>query len=341
MAGGLFALLDDIAVLAKAAAASVDDVAAAAGRASVKASGVIVDDTAVTPQYVQGIEPKRELPIIKKIAIGSLRNKLLFILPAALLLSQFLPVALTPLLMVGGTYLCFEGVEKIWERVSGHGDEVAEAHDEGKVVDEGTITSGAIRTDFILSAEIMVISLNEVKDEPFVTRAAILAVVAVLITLLVYGVVALIVKMDDVGLHLAKGDGARAGLGRGLVAAMPKLLATLSVVGIAAMIWVGGHIILVGLDELSEYWSPLHYPYEWVHHAEEAVHDATGALGGVLGWVTNTIGSAILGLIVGAIVVAVMHVVPHKGGHGEHAAKEPAENTADPAGGDAAPKSTH
>ncbi|MFW5470895.1 DUF808 domain-containing protein [Knoellia sp. CPCC 206435] len=327
MAGGLFALLDDIAVLAKAAAASVDDVAAAAGRASVKASGVIVDDTAVTPQYVQGIDPKRELPIIKKIAIGSLRNKLLFILPAALLLSQFLPAALTPLLMIGGTYLCFEGVEKIWERVSGHTEDAADkAHEAGLVADEDTITSGAIRTDFILSAEIMVISLNEVKDEGFLLRAAILAVVAVAITALVYGVVALIVKMDDVGLHLAGKTGAQATIGRGLVAAMPKLLSTLSVVGIAAMIWVGGHIILVGLDELSQYWSPLHYPYQWVHGAEEAVHEATGALGGVLGWVTNTIGSAILGLIIGAIVVAIMHVIPRKGGHDEHAAvaKDPA-----------------
>ncbi|KGN32363.1 ABC transporter [Knoellia sinensis KCTC 19936] len=323
MAGGLFALLDDIAVLAKAAAASVDDVAAAAGRASVKATGVIVDDTAVTPRYVQGLSPARELPIIKKIAMGSLKNKLLFILPAALLLSQFLPQALTPLLMIGGTYLCFEGVEKIWEKLSGHAEDAADkAHDAGLVADEDTITSGAIRTDFILSAEIMVISLNEVADEPFVTRAAILAVVAFMITALVYGVVALIVKMDDAGLHLAENgrtDGGKA-LGRGLVAAMPKLLTALSVIGIAAMIWVGGHIILVGLDDLSqEYgWSILHQPYAWVHSAEEWVHGATGALGGVLGWVTNTIGSAILGLIVGAIVVAIMHVIPRKGGHGAH-----------------------
>lgn len=318
MAGGLFALLDDIAVLAKAAAASVDDVAAAAGRASVKATGVIVDDTAVTPRYVEGLSPARELPIIKKIAIGSLRNKLLFILPAALLLSQFLPQALTPLLMVGGTYLAFEGAEKIWEKLSGHSEhEADQAHDEGKVADEDAITSGAIRTDFILSAEIMVISLNEVADEGFVSRLAILAVVAVLITALVYGVVSLIVKMDDVGLHLSTKDGARASIGRGMVAAMPRLLSTLSTVGIAAMIWVGGHILLVGLDDLSqEYgWSLLHHPYSWVHHAEEWVHDATGALGGILGWVTNTVGSAILGLIVGAIVVAVLHLIPRKSGH--------------------------
>lgn len=315
MAGGLFALLDDIAVLAKAAAASVDDVAAAAGRASVKATGVIVDDTAVTPRYVEGLSPTRELPIIKKIAIGSLRNKLLFILPAALLLSQFLPAALTPLLMVGGTYLCFEGAEKIWEKLSGHSEhEADQAHEEGHVADEGAITSGAIRTDFILSAEIMVISLNEVADEPFVSRAVILAVVAVLITVLVYGVVAAIVKMDDVGLHLSQKSGARAPIGRGLVAAMPGLLSTLSTVGIAAMIWVGGHILLVGLDDLAQDygWSLLSHPYEWVHHAEHAVHEATGALGGVLGWLTNTVGSAVLGLIVGAIIVAIMHVIPHK-----------------------------
>jgi predicted DNA repair protein MutK len=316
MSGGLFALLDDIAVLAKAAAASIDDVGAAAGRASAKAAGVIVDDTAVTPRYVQGLDPKRELPIIKKIAIGSLRNKLLFILPAALLLSQFLPWALTPLLMIGGTYLCFEGAEKIWEKIShhpeGHADEL---HEGGQVADEKDIVSGAVRTDFILSAEIMVISLNEVANEPLLSRAIILVVVALAITALVYGVVALIVKMDDVGLNLAaRGNGVASRLGRGMVAAMPKVLTTLSTVGIAAMIWVGGHILLLGLHDLSEMlgWHVLALPYEWVHHAEEAVHGATGALGGILGWITNTIGSAILGLIVGAIVVAVLHLLPQR-----------------------------
>ena len=316
MSGGLFALLDDIAVLAKAAAASIDDVGAAAGRASAKAAGVIVDDTAVTPRYVQGLDPKRELPIIKKIAIGSLRNKLLFILPAALLLSQFLPWALTPLLMIGGTYLCFEGAEKIWEKISHHPEGQAdELHEGGQVADERDIVSGAVRTDFILSAEIMVISLNEVASEPLLSRAIILILVALAITALVYGVVALIVKMDDVGLNLAaRGNGVASRLGRGMVAAMPKVLTTLSTVGIAAMIWVGGHILLLGLHDLSEMlgWHVLALPYEWVHHAEEAVHGATGALGGILGWVTNTIGSAILGLIVGAIVVAVLHVLPQR-----------------------------
>jgi predicted DNA repair protein MutK len=324
-------------VLAKAAAASVDDVGAAAGRASAKAAGVIVDDTAVTPRYVQGLSPSRELPIIKKIAIGSLRNKLLLILPAALLLSQFLPVALTPLLMLGGTYLCFEGVEKIWERVSGHPESDAEAaHQKGFVADEGEITSGAIRTDFILSAEIMVISLNEVADEPFITRAAILVVVALAITALVYGVVALIVKMDDVGLHLSEArSGFGRAVGRGLVRGMPALLTTLSAVGIAAMIWVGGHILLLGFDELG-----LHAPYSWVHHAEEAVHDATGPLGGILAWVTNTLGSAILGLIAGAIVVAVLHVLPfrrgsHDGGHGHDGHQHPDGARVTPAHGQA------
>ncbi len=202
MAAGLFGLLDDIAALAKLAAASVDDIGAAATRAGVKSAGVVVDDTAVTPQYVHGVTAKRELPIIRRIATGSLRNKLLIILPAVLLLSQFLPVLITPLLMVGATYLCFEGAEKVWGAVRGHEKE-APAAARGPEAEE-TVVSGAVRTDFILSTEIMVIALNEVTDEPFLSRAAILFVVAIGITVLVYGVVALIVKMDDVGLHLAE-----------------------------------------------------------------------------------------------------------------------------------------
>jgi hypothetical protein len=308
MAGGLVALLDDIAALAKLAAASVDDVGAAAGRASAKAAGVVVDDTAVTPRYVHGFEPQRELPIIKRIAIGSLRNKLLIILPVALLLSQFIPWLLTPILMVGGTYLCYEGAEKIWEKVSGHHEE-HEGEPAASVgpEQEKAMVSGAIRTDFILSAEIMVIALNEVADEPFVSRAIILAVVAVGITLLVYGVVGLIVKMDDIGLHLAERDsGAAQAVGRFLVKGMPKLLAVLSTVGIVAMLWVGGHILLVGVDELG--W---HAPYELVHHLEEAVHEVAG-LGGFLAWLANTLASALIGLVVGAVVVAVMHLVPRR-----------------------------
>ncbi|TFV60156.1 UNVERIFIED_ORG: DUF808 domain-containing protein [Bacillus sp. AZ43] len=310
MAGGLVALLDDVAVLAKAAAASIDDIGAAAGRASVKAAGVVVDDTAVTPQYVHGLNAERELPIIKRIAVGSLRNKLLLILPAILLLSEFLPFLLTPLLMVGGAYLCYEGAEKIWHRVSGHQEEHATV--EEALPDEKTIVSGAVRTDFILSAEIMVISLNEVADESFWSRAIILVVVALGITVLVYGVVGLIVKMDDIGLNLSQRPGKRvAAFGRGLVKGMPKLLTALTVVGTVAMLWVGGHILLVGTDELG-----LHALYAVVHHLEEAAHDATGALGGVVGWLVNTLGSAVLGLVVGALVVVVMNLTVHRRKHG-------------------------
>ncbi|MBO9523851.1 MAG: DUF808 domain-containing protein [Nocardioidaceae bacterium] len=311
MSAGLFGLLDDVAALARLAAASLDDVGAAAGRASVKAAGVVVDDTAVTPQYVSNVSAQRELPIIKKIATGSLRNKLLFILPAALLLSQFAEWLLTPLLMAGGTYLCFEGAEKIWERLRGHQETVAEAEAHVEAETEDQVIAGAVRTDFILSAEIMVIALNEVADEPFLARAAILVVVAVAITALVYGVVALIVKMDDVGLALAqrKGAGVRA-LGRGLVTAMPKLLATISVVGVVAMLWVGGHIIVAGLDDLG--W---HAPYDGIHHVQHEVEHAVSFASGALGWLTNTAFSALAGILVGAVAVVVMHLVPRRGGH--------------------------
>ena len=308
MSGGLAALLDDVAVLAKLAAASVDDVGAAAGRAGVKAAGVVVDDTAVTPRYVHGFTADRELPMIKRIAVGSLRNKLLIILPVILLLSQFLPWLLTPILMIGGTYLCFEGAEKIYEKITGHQAEHGEQPAAVQGADqEKVMVSGAIRTDFILSAEIMVLSLNEVADEGLVSRAIILVVVAIGITLLVYGVVGLIVKMDDVGLHLTeRNSGTARKIGLLLVRGMPKLLALLSTVGMAAMLWVGGHILLVGADELG--W---HAPYALVHAAEEAVHGVP-AVGGVLGWLANTLASAVIGLAVGALVVAIMHLVPRR-----------------------------
>ncbi|WP_338748279.1 DUF808 domain-containing protein [Janibacter alittae] len=314
MSGGLVALLDDISVLARMAAASVDDVGAAAGRASAKAAGVVVDDTAVTPQYVEGLDPRRELPIIKRITIGSLRNKLVFIVPAILLLNAFLPWALSPLLMIGGTYLCFEGAEKVWEKLSGHGPQTSVAGDTGQRtrVDEDQIVRSAVTTDFILSAEIMVISLKAVLDEglgsSFWFLLAVLVVVAVVITAGVYGTVGLIVKMDDIGLHLSRSDsGVTQTVGRGMVKGMPKLLTVLSVVGVFAMLWVGGHIILVGLAEDPINWPPL---YDVVHHLEVTVSEATGALGGALGWVTNTVCSMVLGAVVGAVVVAVMHVLP-------------------------------
>ena len=337
MAAGLFALLDDVAAMAKLAAASVDDIGAAAGRASAKAAGVVVDDTAVTPQFLQGSAAARELPIIKKIAIGSLRNKLLFILPAALLLSEFAPWLLPILLIFGGTFLAYEGAHKIWEELSGHGgeaEEELEAKGELTPEHEKATVAGAIRTDFILSAEIMVIALKEVVDSQpdagFLTRTAILTVVALFITVAVYGFVALLVKMDDVGVHLAaKPSRAAKKVGHALVAGMPKVLAVISVIGTVAMLWVGGHILLISLDELSTSLSGafaevLHAPYALVHDLEERTHDALGGFGAVAGWLVNTVLSAVVGLVVGALVVALMHLLPHrqeKGhaeGHAEH-----------------------
>ena len=301
MASGLVGLFDDVAALAKLAAASIDDVGAAAGKASMKAAGVVVDDTAVTPAYVRGLAADRELPIIRRIATGSLRNKLLFILPAALVLSAVASTLVEIILMGGGTYLCYEGAHKLVGALRGTDhDHDLPAPLQGLPAEEATVSS-AIRTDFILSAEIMVIALKEVLDEPVVTRAIILAVVAVLITAVVYGLVALIVKMDDVGLRLTRRAEVRwQKVGRALVLGMPKLLAGLSTVGIAAMLWVGGHILLVGTDELG--W---HGPYDVVHRLEEAVHDV-GGLSGVLEWMVNTAASAAVGLAVGITVVGIL-----------------------------------
>ncbi len=299
MAGGLAALLDDVAALAKMASA-----------ASTKAVGVVVDDTAVTPRYVTGIEPARELPIIGKIALGSLRNKLVFILPAILLLSQFLPWALTPLLMLGGAYLSFEGAEKVWEAISGrHETPTGEPKSDEPVLVQGpeqekAVVRGAVTTDFILSSEIMVISLGQVADAPLIPRALTLIIVAFVITALVYGVVALIVKMDDIGLHLSerKNNGSQR-FGRGLVKAMPMVLNVLSTVGIAAMLWVGGHILLSGADTLG--W---HAPYALLHLLEapaEHIHP-------LLGWIVDALVSAVAGLVVGAVLVLIMHLLPFR-----------------------------
>ena len=300
MAGGLVALLDDIAALVKVTAASLDDIAVGAAKASVKSLGVVVDDAAVTPQYVQGLSPKRELPIIWKIAVGSIRNKLLIILPVILLLSQFAPWALTPILMIGGTYLVFEGAEKVLEAVG-----VIKHHGSGSadgVRDEKSIIGAAVRTDLVLSAEIMVISLNEVAHETLLNRALILILIAFAMTVGVYGVVGLIVKMDDVGLHLAqKSSTFVQKVGRGLVKGMPILMSVLGKVGVVAMLWVGGHLLLVGMDELG-----FHAPYGFVHHMEILVHDATGSAGAVLGWLVNTAFSCVAGFIVGCVVTAVV-----------------------------------
>ncbi|MGI9605737.1 MAG: DUF808 domain-containing protein [Acidimicrobiales bacterium] len=305
MAGGLVGLLDDVAALAKLAAASIDDVGVAAGRASMKAAGVVVDDTAVTPAYVHGLAADRELPIIKQIAKGSLRNKLLFILPAALVLSAIAPTLVEIILMLGGTFLCYEGAHKIIHALKGddHDHDVPAAV-QGPAAEAATI-SGAIRTDFILSAEIMVIALKEVLDEGVVSRAVILVVVAIVITVIVYGLVALIVKMDDVGLSLAqRDDESSQRLGRLLVNGMPKLLTFLSVIGTAAMLWVGGHILIVGAHELG--WD---LPYDIVHDLEDAVHDV-GGIGGLLAWLANTALSAVAGFAVGSAVALVVAKLP-------------------------------
>lgn len=316
MSGGLVGLLDDIAAIARMAAASVDDVAVGAAKTSAKAAGVVVDDAAVTPQYVSGVEPARELPIIRKIATGSIFNKLVIILPLALLLSAVAPFLLTPLLMVGGTYLCYEGAEKIWHKLT-HRDGVesstteqrahektsSETEQSGNGGDaEKQLVRSAIVTDFILSTEIMVISLNEVISEPLLMRTAILIAVALFITVAVYGVVGLIVKMDDIGLRLAQKPATQK-FGRFLVNAMPKLLSILTIVGVFAMLWVGGHILIVGADELG--W---HLPLQLAHSVGHLFIDIP-AVGGVLNWLGETVVAMIVGLLWGLVVIAAVVAV--------------------------------
>jgi uncharacterized protein len=316
MPSGLFALLDDVATITKLAAASLDDVAAAAGKAGAKAAGVVIDDTAVTPRYVTGFTPQRELPIIWRIAKGSLKNKLLFILPAALILSAFLPWAITPLLMIGGAYLCFEGAEKLIEairdRTDGDEETLEEEVAEMSAADhEAMMVGGAIRTDFILSAEIMAIALAEVSDQSLTMQGVILAIVAIAITVGVYGVVGLIVKMDDIGLNLAqRGSAAVRAFGRGLVAAMPPLLSGLATIGTAAMLWVGGQIIVHGIEHFGFKTLP-----EFIHHMAEGATYAVPFAGGFVEWLVGSIGYGIVGVILGGIIVAVHHRFAHKKAH--------------------------
>jgi predicted DNA repair protein MutK len=313
MPSGLVALLDDVAGLTRLAAASLDDVGAAAAKAGAKAAGVVVDDTAVTPRYVTGLSPQRELPIIGKIALGSLRNKIVFLLPIAIGLSAWAPWAITPLLMLGGAYLCFEGAEKVIEALTGqHHDDNADAATDPAELERQKV-SGAIRTDFILSAEIMAIALGEVSDTPLLTQAITLAVVAVAITAGVYGVVALIVKADDVGLHLAKSSSSplRA-IGRGLVKGVPVLMRWLAVIGTAAMLWVGGGILLHGAETLG--WRA---PQHLVHHLAERVEHGAPALGAVLGWLLTATLSGVVGLAVGGAIAGLLHLF-HRGDAAAH-----------------------
>lgn len=298
MAGGLLALLDDVALIARQAAASVDDIAGMTAKTSTKAAGVVIDDAAVTPQYVSGVTPSRELPMIWRITKGSLRNKLVFILPIALLLNAFAPWALTPILMLGGTYLVFEGAEKIVNKLSTDSDEQAEQAANKSEQDEDNLVNSAIRTDLILSTEIMVISLDEVKDQPVWMEAAVLIAVGIFLTVAVYGAVALLVKIDDIGRGMIERGNAPK-LGRGLVKAMPYVLSAIGVIGTIAMLWVGGHLIVRGLDEVVGW----HWPHEIIAKGQEAVG------GGALGWMVETGISMIVGLIVGFIVLGVVQLV--------------------------------
>ncbi len=302
---GLLALLDDVAAIAKVAAASVDDIAAAATKAGAKAAGVVIDDAAVTPKYVHGFSADRELPIIWRISLGSLKNKLLILLPGLLALDHFAPAVITPLLMLGGAYLCFEGAEKVFHALAPHGDEVVQKDFDTKDpahLEEEKV-AGAIKTDFILSAEIMTIALATIESPSFWMQAITLAVVGAFITVAVYGAVALIVKMDDVGLHMAATGrtGAGRALGRGLVLAMPKLMAILSTVGTAAMLWVGGNIVIHGL-EVTHLWA---WPYETIHHIAEATALAAGVAQGFIEWVVTAALDGVFGLILGALLIPV------------------------------------
>ena len=332
MASGLLALLDDVVAIAKVAAASVDDIAAQATKAGAKAAGVVVDDAAVTPRYVVGFEAKRELSIIWKIALGSAKNKLIYLLPAALFLNWAAPWAVTPLLMLGGAYLCYEGAEKILSALAPHG---AHEHEEAVVPSattpeelEAQKVSGAIRTDFILSAEIMAITLAAIPPGGFLMQAAVLATVGLGITVAVYGAVALIVKADDVGVALAAGERPASSilglrdpgtaepggldralsrltrpLGRALVLGMPWFLSVLSILGVIAMAWVGGGILLHGLHEYG-----FHQAGHLIEVAVHAIAEAAPGLAALTGWTVTAVSSAVFGILAGGLLIPIVHV---------------------------------
>ena len=311
MSIGLIGLLDDIAAIAKVAAASLDDVVTHAAKAGIKAAGVVVDDAAVTPRYVLGFAAKRELPIVGKIAAGSLRNKLLILLPAILALSYFLPWMITPLLMFGGAYLCYEGTEKVLQAIMPLQAHAHEARLGTVALNPHTLedekVASAIKTDFILSAEIMAITLAAVPDGNILMQALVLALVGIGITVAVYGVVALIVKADDVGVALAKnGGGSTTGsisraFGRALVLGMPGFLTFLSAVGTAAMIWVGGGIIVHGLEAYG-----VHSVGHTINSAAEAAAHALPSAGGLIKWTVVAFLSGIVGLSIGAVSIPVI-----------------------------------
>jgi uncharacterized protein len=305
---GLLALLDDVVALMKLAAVTIDDAAGQAARASAKAAGVVIDDAAVTPRYVTGLAAHRELPIVGRIAIGSLKNKLLILLPAALLLSYLWPQAITPLLMLGGLYLCFEGAEKVAHMLGAENH--ATAHPvpplplDAAALEEAKV-AGAIRTDFVLSAEIMAIALASIETPDLVTRALALAVVAVMVTAGVYGTVALIVKADDIGIRLAQRDGRLSGpIGRAVVHSMPAVLAVLSFVGMLAMLWVGGGILLHGLAEFG-----VDGPEHLLHVVSEVVRTSAPVGATVFSWLVAASAAGLVGLAVGGLARIVMTLI--------------------------------
>ena len=301
---GLLALLDDVAAIAKLAAAQLDDIAAQASKAGAKAAGVVIDDAAVTPKYVTGLPAARELPIVWKIARASFFNKLVILLPAALLINAFLPWLLTPLLMIGGAYLCFEGAEKVWHVFvphKDHGPQQAETLDAAHLEEQRV--KGAIKTDFILSAEIMTISLSQIESDTLWLQAGALAAVAIGITALVYGVVALLVKADDFGLLLtSKGRLAiTRGIGNAIVKSMPSVMSAIATIGTVAMLWVGGSILVHGLHDLG-----VHFPYEQIKNTAKNISDSIGSAKGFVKWVVTAGFDGILGLAVGLLLIPIV-----------------------------------
>ncbi len=297
MTSGLLALLDDVAALVKVTAVSIDDIPAQVAKTTGKVSGIVIDDAAVTPKYVVGLSPSRELAIIYAIAKSSLINKLLFLSPAALLLGIFAPWLIQPLLMLGGSYLCFEGYEKVHSIFAKHEhieDDKLETITPEEL--EKTRIKGAVKTDFILSAEIIAITYATVADKDLITKIIVLLSIAIIITIAVYGFVGLIVKADDFGLHLAKKGKSEAikKLGAGIVKAMPNFLKIISYIGTAAMLWVGAEIVIHGIP--------------FLHHILEDIAASFQEMAFVA-WFAKAVSCAIFGIILGVAIEKLVSLV--------------------------------